>query len=642
MALERGDKFLGDAPYNLNHTMRDARLLDLGMSTLQVKTDVVPELFARFNGLGWTDDEVMQFNVLPAFWNDWVIKGQGGGQPITGRITSNNGVTVPGGAYKVNFPCIHDGGRYYGQGTGFAGAATGPVGSLNMNTTLYYNRAQWIGGIRTDSRYQASGGGGAWTNITFDSDNLIQSTTWQNMSGSFSYTENGLVDGFRCIGDNSGWLIPYNVQRRSSGLAIWDMGEVSRIGRIYVEQFNGPGAVFVRGTPVTVGELSTFQNAYSGIELIGCDLSTMSIGTLSGDDNPTLIGMSAGYGRNSSPVLNVTLGKSESGKRTPNKAQILLWQRDQCAAVVNIDASQAAMDFATLDALVVVKNNTAQQWQQMIVVKTRGWNCRTLFHEVSGGKRWPATSYRPEYVAYSYRDGVSRVQDILTGQPITSQPVNATERLGIVPVNGQFDYVNGTPLYDIYGGDTPPPPPVCSWVVGPWSDWGPCVAGTQTRTRSVTSSIPGCTPSEPMPPTSESQACAAPPTGNALFTRAPFNNSNPSTSIDIPNVSGVRRVVLTNVTFTMSSFNFQRLLVEPGGNSGLRAVPTNPGGTQCSFKMPGGQTAVSNVGPIQVNTLYPTLELTLPVAMTVDRLLAPAGTGAALLLTCDRLELFAS
>lgn len=641
MALQRGDKFLGDAPYNLNHTMRDARLSDLGMSTLDVKTNLVPELFSRFNGLGWTDDQVMEFNVFPAFWNDWVIKGNGGGQPITGRITSNNGVTTPGGIYKVNFPCIHDGGHYIGQGTGYAGPPTGSTGSLNMNTTLLYNRAQWIGGLRTDSRYQASGGGGAWTDITFDSHNLIQSTTWQMLSGSNSYTEGGFIDGFRCIGDNGGWLIPYNVQPRSSGLGIWDMGECSRIGRIYAEQFNGPGATFVRGTPVTFDVFSSFQNALSGVELIGCDLSTMNIGTLSGDDNPALIGMASGYGRVCSPILNATLGKSESGKRTPNKAQILLWQRDPCVAMVNIDASQAAMDYAVLDALVVVKNNTVQQSQQAIILKTRGWNCRSLFHEVSGGKRWPASAYRPEYVAYSYRDGVSRVQDILTGTPITSQPVNATERLGIIAVGANFDYVNGTPVYDIYGGAAPPPPPSCTWVAGPWSSWGPCVANQQTRTRTVASSVPGCTPADPMPPTSETQACGAPPpSGPSLYTLAPFNNSNPSTSIDITNVTGVRRVVLTNVTFTMPKFDYQRLLVQPGGNTGLRIVPTNGTGTIGKFRMPTGQDAVSNVGPIQTGVLYPTLELTLPVAMDVDRLLAPQGTGAAILLTCGRIELF--
>lgn len=644
MALTRGDKNLADAPYLLTHadgqkTLNQKWVVEGGQTIAYVKANIIPELFARYNGLGWTDNEVMAMTLLPAYWNDWVIKGLGGGQPITGVITSNNGVEVPAGVYLVNYPCITDGGEYIGQGTGFAGSVGGTV---SMNTNLVYDRAGWIGGLggtHLDGTYTS---GGQTINIVFDQANLIQTTTWQVLSGGRSYTESGYIDGFRLTGDNGSW---YNTgQRRSNGMGMFDLGETYKIGRIFAETFNGSGVVLVRSTPATIDCLSSFQNAWSGIELVGSELNTININTLSGDDNPCMVGMSAGYGRGAGGVLNVNFTKSESGKRTPNKGQILLWQRDPSYGLINFSDAQCDMNNLFLDALIVLKNNTAAAGQ-VVHAQVRGWNCRTLVHDVTGGLRWAAQSYRPERITYSFRNGVARLQDECTGDAIPSSTVNANDRLGLVANNGVFDYVAGTPVYSITGGVTPPPPPPsCSWVVGPWQAWSACSNGTQTRTRSVTSSVVGCTPTDPMPPTSESQSCGAPPpTPAALFTRSPFNNASASTSIDIPDVVGVKRIVLTNVTFNQASFSYQRLLVEAGGSQGLRAVPQNQSGTLCKFRVPGGTAyAASNVTDIAVNTLYPSLVLTLPTAITVDRLLGLPGTGSALLLTCDRIDLFGS
>jgi hypothetical protein len=53
-----------------------------------------------------------------------------------------------------------------------------------------------------------------------------------------------------------------------------------------------------------------------------------------------------------------------------------------------------------------------------------------------------------------------------------------------------------------------PPPPVCSWVSGAWSAWSAtCITGYQYRTRTVTSSLVGCTPTDPMPATTDSTVC---------------------------------------------------------------------------------------------------------------------------------------
>jgi predicted esterase len=64
-----------------------------------------------------------------------------------------------------------------------------------------------------------------------------------------------------------------------------------------------------------------------------------------------------------------------------------------------------------------------------------------------------------------------------------------------------------------------PAQPTCTWVIGPWSPWSSCINGTQTRTRSVQSSLAGCIPSDPMPATSETQSRAVdpPPSGTIRY-----------------------------------------------------------------------------------------------------------------------------
>lgn len=54
------------------------------------------------------------------------------------------------------------------------------------------------------------------------------------------------------------------------------------------------------------------------------------------------------------------------------------------------------------------------------------------------------------------------------------------------------------------------PPPTCSWSAGPWSPYSPCVAGSQFRTRTVTSTVIGCTPTTPKPDTVQTQSCTTP------------------------------------------------------------------------------------------------------------------------------------
>lgn len=631
LQAQRQDYYLGDAPWYLKHsvgqkTLQQCWVTDSGRTVSYVKANIYPQLFARLNGspFNWPDSMVMKMNVGPAAHNEAVLKGQGGGQPITGRVTSNNGVEWPAGIYAVNYPCIVDGGDYRGQGTGFSGTVGGAV---SMNTNLVYNHTGWLGSY-----------GGA----PFDVRNLIQTCTWGILTGATAYTESGTVRDFRLTGNNGSWWDPTYT---SNGLGMWDLGETWYVERIFAETFNGYGVMNVRGTPATYNVISSFQNALGGIGLIGTELNTINITTLSGDDNPALIVMQAGYGRGSGGTVSVTLAKSESGKRTPNKGQIILWQRSPSYGNINISVGQGDMNGNFLDAQFVVNNNTAAAGQ-MVTVQYRGWNGRTTFHDVSGQMRWPQQNYRPECLTYTYRGGVTTLFDCATGQVLPSSPVNATDRLGMVANNGTFDYANGTPVYSITGGVVPPPPPpTCVWNVGPWGPCSPCVAGECTQTRSVTSSVVGCTPTDPQPAATQTLSCGTPPPGpTPLFSRTPFNNTNPNASIDlVPDVPGVKRIVLTNVTFNLAAFNYQRILVSPGSTAGLRAVPlstSGTGSTRCKFRLPNGQDATTTPTTVSVGTFYPTLEILLPTAITVDRLLGTPNSGASMILTCEKIEGF--
>jgi len=636
--MARGVLNLSAAPYLLinadgGKTLNQRWVIEGGLTPTQVKAQIIPSFSARLTALGYTDNEIMGLNVLPAYWNDWVCSGRSS-NPIDERLTSNNGVIVPMGVYSVNYPCMTDGGEFVGQGTGFAGAL---AGTASNNTTLLLNRPGWMGGLHPDVHYTQNS---VPLTVSYTEMNLIQTVNYGMLGGSNSYTESGRIRQFRCIGDNGSW---YDPTYTSNGVYLYDPGENYQLDGVYCEQFNGYGVAIARGTPAFVNYASVFQNALGGIGLIGTSLATINLNMISGDDNPALVVQIDGWGRTSGGWLNVTMGKSESGKRTPNKGQILLWQRSDCYGMTRW-MGPADMNLAMTDALFVMKT-IPTSLGQVLDAEITGWNCRTLVHDVSAQKRWAYAQYTPSRFVWKSVGGTpvtSTMFDLTTGQMLTSTSVNATDRLGMVPINGVFDYTAGTPTYSLTGGATPPPPPPsCTWVTGPWSAFGPCVGGIETQTRIVTSSVPGCTPSTPMPPATNSQTCGVPPPlVPPLYTLSPFNNTNPSATINITDVPNVKRIVMTNVQFTVPTFSYQKLLVEAGGTTGLRAVPSNPAATQCRFRLPNGNYASSNVLTIQTGVLYPTLELTLPQTMTVASLLAAPGTGSAILLQCQTLQFY--
>ena len=556
-----------------------------------------PALFARLNGLGWSDALVMTMNIYPAAWNDAVLRGQGGGQLITGRVTSNNDIQAPAGSYPVDYPCVVDGGRYIGKGTGW----TGP-GSDSQNTEMRLDRAGWLGNVAEM--------------------HLIQSSTWGMLSGSNSYFEGCYISDFRLTGDSQGrW---HDSGYESAGLALWDMGETGKVERIYSNTFNGYGVLLVRSTPATIDVVSLFQNSIAGVGIIGADLATIRFGTVSGDDNPSLFRVRPGYGREGGGAIEVACIKSESGKRTPIKGQIVL---DAVGYVgFNAGTVSVAADYELIDALFVVETRGVNA--TVNVGNLRGYGYATLVQDVTNKKRWASPgNYRQLSFNWNSLSGGTFTSTVPAPQGACGCP----GRLGTAKfVNGSyqtFDYAACTPSYDITGGSTPTPPPTpdpCTgWEVGPW---GECINGTQTRTVTVVPA--GCTGTPPNKP-SETQSCSVTPPSGVIATLTAENNTTPTRSVPV-DWKGVKRVVFEGVSF--STLNYQRFAWVSATDT--RGVVLKPDGY---FYTPGNQ----KVGPkITAGTKYDRIELVFPSAVDLSYYLAKPQNGAALVYSADKVTVY--
>lgn len=126
-----------------------------------------------------------------------------------------------------------------------------------------------------------------------------------------------MVRGFRLDG---GWADkPHDPSFRSSGVAIRDSGETSRVEYVFSLGFNDAGFHNVRGTPSTYIGCSAFSNRRYGFWLAGSSLGTTALYSPSGDDNGpdpakpgALAGGSSGFDRPGGGTLVISAAKSET------------------------------------------------------------------------------------------------------------------------------------------------------------------------------------------------------------------------------------------------------------------------------------------------------------------------------------------
>jgi hypothetical protein len=430
--------------YGLNYINGSMKLDELySLADAQNKFDKLFEWYTSPGG-GQTNAWVMNMYHGSACHMEAVLQGNEQTPLGTARIGSNNTVYWPKGIYVCNTDNIYDGNQLYGRGTNtaFVGAD---------NTVLAMDNGDWQGVIGYNNER-----------------NLLSPSTLGLTSGS-AWTEGVEIDGFRLEGGRSwGW---YDPAFESNGLRTWDLGEGARIGRILSNGFNGHGVKMERGTPGYIDVISAFTNALGGVGIYGGSLGTTRINVISGDDNPSLLRIrdEAGGGRIGGGNISIGLMKSESGKRNPVRGQIILDAADPAtdgvALNLSIDTVWAAVDVKYVDALFVVKAKISYGSPSRITVKQiSGYNFSTLLHDVAASKRWTSPGDY-SYTGFTWSGGSGGNLAFNNSVDSTSYPgmtmgtVNATERLGIrLPADPAYDYVLGTPAYDIEGGAIPDGP----------------------------------------------------------------------------------------------------------------------------------------------------------------------------------------
>ena len=274
--------------------------------TVQQAKVKYPAFFSWMAFKGATDAEAMTVNEVAAAWNDAVWSTDGYIEPYRQGAWPQNGCQSranidASGIYfaKVNVPLTLAFGIYTGGGTG------------NYTETTTAN-----GGPATTGGTRLMLDHAAWLTRIFKDRNLMQSITWGDNS-LMGYHESFLVRGFRLEGGMDGKK--HDPAFQSSGIAIWDSGETSRVEHCFISNFNDAGIHNVRGTPSIFDGVSCFSNRRFGFWLDGGSLSTIAIYSPSGDDNGpgdgnkgALVGGTEGYGRAAGGTVVVVAAKSET------------------------------------------------------------------------------------------------------------------------------------------------------------------------------------------------------------------------------------------------------------------------------------------------------------------------------------------
>lgn len=458
------------ADYGLSAIQSKLQLSNLG-STDAAKAKY-PRAYARCNGLGWTDGKFMTLSAFDAAWMDAVYQGQGGGQPITGVLNSQNHVIIPSGRFWQTVIAEYSGGSYAGAGTGYVGD-----NSLSINTELVIWHESWNG----DPMER----------------HCLQSGTWGG-AGNFSYVEATRIEGIAMNGRSREFS---GVKFNSSGIRMWKPGEVTYTTDIYARNFRTYGIEMYAPTPHHLGTISVFDNVKAGIGCVGCWGGTVNIDELSGDDNGSMIESVAGNGSEGGGTWNVGVIKHETCVASSDRAH-----RGQAVAVMGgqfamfIGGLSAASGSCDIDALFVLDTKLTSGTPQNSFVKVgamKGFNYSTLVHDITNRKRWSSPG---DYVAmgfeWTYRGGGT-----LTTVPAINSASACDARVDFLRSSGTPSHATCTPYKYIIDGPprsattvylddagTPPPPPpppptACTFT---YSGWTTNCPGTQTRTYTAT------------------------------------------------------------------------------------------------------------------------------------------------------------
>lgn len=463
-----------------------------------------PDYWTWIKWAGASDAQAMTVNEVAAAWNNevWATDGYVAGNknsayPQNG-CQSRAVIDASGIFYaQINVPLTLAHGQYFGGGTGNAtetGSNHGGPGTTG-GTQIIIDHINWL-------------------TTVFPDRNAMQSASWGDETN-YGYSESFVVRGFRLEGARDGHQ--YDPSFRSSGVAIWDSGETSRLEYIFASGFNDAGIHNVRGTPTIIDGCSTFSNRRYGIWLDGGSLNTITIYSPSGDDNGpgngtpgALIGGTAGYGREAGGTITIIGNKAETNNVQGRK------HGDQRF----LDLRAGAWNVTITGAWVFA----ATPQQECIAID---------FGNHNGGLDVRGLKYTGFSGALALTAKGKTTRYSGPGNYIPASFV--ANETGIVWASRDMGQ----------GGSAPAPTP-CNWTCGAWSEWSACVNGKQTRTRSCTST--GDCASTASPATTETQTCGTttpeppapePPAGNVpdrskwkATASASWSNGQPAKAID--------------------------------------------------------------------------------------------------------------
>lgn len=457
--------------------------------TLSYTMAKYPQAYKRLQAQGYLDTEFMQqtLGTLAALDACW----QGHSGTDYTFCLSRMPVIWPSGEWVLSYPYELSAADNIGQGT------AAYYGTNKGSTQLTFDRAYWRAKPTANGSEQR----------------FVRNCNW-GRTDNFGYHEDFFLDKIRLTGDNSG---AYDATKNIIAFSTWKSGEMSKLGRIKIENFNGSGVEVQNGTPFVADYLSVFNCGLYALDLAGCALSTINVGTLSCDDCVAVVKARKGMNDEAGGTINIGLIKNETAitdqSRGLWKGMIPLDLEGQFACTVGAIWMKGGN--IHVDSLIVVKPYLSKgdfQQSQLTIGSLKADGYSTLVHEVpydttKMGQRWYAVNpdgsaagmgFRATSVEYNSSLGVTKS----TGMTLAKSQVKSPKRMGIQSWNGtafvpSYDHANGTPAYTLDGGTVTPP--TCTWVLGT-PVVGQCVNGTQTTTTPYVPSIAGCTPSASKPP----------------------------------------------------------------------------------------------------------------------------------------------
>ncbi len=454
-------------PFGSGH--RKSRLFD--EFSLSEAQSLHPHAYRRITDQGLGVDRFMGLTrgsaaALDACWEGHILT-----PDYNGYCSSRNSIVWPEGEYWLNYTYELSLGEHIGAGI------NGYYANSMSSTHLVYWHEAWLApsqNVQGATNAQPALSGDQRIGGTASERYLVRNVNWGDNFNS-GYHEGFTFDGFRLSGTRKGIFgsgiegyCPslFDPWTPTHGLGIWKAGEASRIGRVYVEGFNGYGIMFVGGTPVFADTISVFNNRFGGLGLIGTALATLNFGTISGDDNPCLLDMRGGAGYNNADrggQINIGLVKSETGTHPGEtqdwyyKGQIVAELRGQFS--VNIGTVSYACGFVETDAAFTVDSRLVgggEQASNLTVGSFMGFNYKAVVHDTNRNKAWLSPNdYRCFGFEWNFIGGNTGGTDqshINSFMPLGLTTNNADSRMGwYYGSTGVFDYSAGTPLYSYIG-----------------------------------------------------------------------------------------------------------------------------------------------------------------------------------------------